>query len=61
MSFKTCTVELDGVSMPLLLDTAAAVSLLNSDGRLQGGSATPWCGARHRLLNKSILWERGRP
>lgn len=27
--FKTCTVELDGVCVPLLLDTGAAVSLLN--------------------------------
>ena len=28
--FKTCVVELDGVSVPLLLDTGAAVSLLNA-------------------------------
>src|SRR4029434_10889272 len=29
VSFKTCTVELDGVCVPLLLDTGAALSLLN--------------------------------
>ncbi|KAJ8375478.1 hypothetical protein SKAU_G00060580 [Synaphobranchus kaupii] len=29
MPFKMCTVELDGFSVPLLLDTGAAVSLLN--------------------------------
>ena len=29
LSFKTCTVELDGVCVPLLLDTVAALSLLN--------------------------------
>jgi len=28
MLLKACTVELDGVSVPLLLDTGAAVSLL---------------------------------
>ena len=29
VSFKMCTVELDGVCVPLLLDTGAALSLLN--------------------------------
>ena len=30
VTFKTCTVQLDEVTLPLLMDTGAAASLLNS-------------------------------